>query len=265
MRCMRACGRPGSRAAEVRAGRRDPASSWAGRPAVCHPGRRRTSRPQQYRLRSAHLEAGKAGWTPAAAWSRDAGRILGSKARWPISTRPPSCHHAAATDSRKAPPAKPATIPEANINMRFAASGKLQPELQARLRFDIQDSSYDRLPMSGSGTPAAGGQARRRQRRAAIGRRQPGQPSRAASARPASSWRSPSMRPPSTGSASAWPACCKLQGHAGGHAGTAAGAADIQGERAWLSATTGRRRSAARPHPRRSRHRPACAPDQTRR
>ena len=39
----------------------------------------------------------------------------------------------------------------ARINMDFDTAGSLSPELQARLNFIIHDSSYDQLPMSGSG------------------------------------------------------------------------------------------------------------------
>lgn len=39
----------------------------------------------------------------------------------------------------------------ARINMDFDTSGSLSPELQAKLAFNIHDSSYDNLPMSGNG------------------------------------------------------------------------------------------------------------------
>ncbi|WP_081768687.1 translocation/assembly module TamB domain-containing protein [Herbaspirillum sp. RV1423] len=39
----------------------------------------------------------------------------------------------------------------ARINMDFDTSGSLSPELQAKLNFNIHDSSYDQLPMSGNG------------------------------------------------------------------------------------------------------------------
>lgn len=41
---------------------------------------------------------------------------------------------------------------QARINMDFDAKGALQPELAAQLRFDIRDSSYAGLPMSGGGS-----------------------------------------------------------------------------------------------------------------
>lgn len=43
-------------------------------------------------------------------------------------------------------------IPDANINMDFDAQGALQPAPDAQMRFNIRDSSYAGLPMSGSGT-----------------------------------------------------------------------------------------------------------------
>ncbi|MGE5648934.1 MAG: translocation/assembly module TamB domain-containing protein [Bacillota bacterium] len=42
-------------------------------------------------------------------------------------------------------------VPSARINMRFDAQGALKPELQAHLAFDIHDSSYAGLPMTGGG------------------------------------------------------------------------------------------------------------------
>jgi translocation and assembly module TamB len=40
---------------------------------------------------------------------------------------------------------------DARINMDFDAQGVLQPELNAKLRFDIRDSTYAGLPMTGNG------------------------------------------------------------------------------------------------------------------
>ncbi|GIZ50216.1 translocation/assembly module TamB domain-containing protein [Noviherbaspirillum aridicola] len=48
-------------------------------------------------------------------------------------------------------------IPRAQINMSFEAEGALRPELAAALRFDIDDSSYDGLPMAGSGRVSVAG------------------------------------------------------------------------------------------------------------
>lgn len=113
--------------------------------------------PQEITLRSAHLEAGRAKLDASGTLGRDenaAYSIKGTLADFNpaafLSTVQPTPPPAARR--KGAPPAKPATIPEADINMRFAASGKLAPELQADVRFDITDSSYDKLPMSGAGT-----------------------------------------------------------------------------------------------------------------
>jgi translocation and assembly module TamB len=40
----------------------------------------------------------------------------------------------------------------ARINMNFDASGSLSPQAQAKLNFNIHDSTYNQLPMSGSGS-----------------------------------------------------------------------------------------------------------------
>lgn len=47
--------------------------------------------------------------------------------------------------------ATPSRTISARINMDFDTSGSLSPELQAKLAFNIHDSSYDKLPMSGNG------------------------------------------------------------------------------------------------------------------
>ena len=112
--------------------------------------------PQEIHLRSVHLEAGKARLDANGTLGRDehaAYKLDGTLARFnpaaflsTIQPTPP-----AAARRKGAPPVRPAAIPEADINMRFAASGKLKPALQASLRFDITDSSYAGLPMSGGG------------------------------------------------------------------------------------------------------------------
>ena len=110
--------------------------------------------PQQIALRSAHLEAGKARLDANGTLDRDAEAAYAldgtladfNPAAFLATIQPPAARR------KGAPPAKAATIPEADINMRFAASGKLKPELQAKVRFEIRNSSYDKLPMSGSGT-----------------------------------------------------------------------------------------------------------------
>ena len=112
--------------------------------------------PQEFHLRSAHLEAGKAKLDASGTLGR------GEEAAYAIEGTLADFNPAAflstvqpvtpAARRKGTPPAKPATIPEADINMRFAASGKLKPELHASLRFDIKDSSYAGLPMQGGGT-----------------------------------------------------------------------------------------------------------------
>lgn len=52
----------------------------------------------------------------------------------------------------------PFRVYEADINASFAAEGKLQPELVARVTFDIRDSSYNNLPMHGGGKINLAGQ-----------------------------------------------------------------------------------------------------------
>ena len=118
--------------------------------------------PQEIQLRSAHLGAGKAtldvrgtlGRDASAAYALDGTLADFNPAAVLNAIQPPP---AAAPRRKGAPPAKPATIPDADINMRFAASGMLKPELQAKVRFDITDSRYAGLPMSGAGTLALAG------------------------------------------------------------------------------------------------------------
>lgn len=45
----------------------------------------------------------------------------------------------------------PFKVYQADINGSFQAEGRLQPELAARIAFDINDSTYNELPMSGGG------------------------------------------------------------------------------------------------------------------
>jgi translocation and assembly module TamB len=113
--------------------------------------------PQEIRLRSAHLEAGKAkldasgtlGRDAEAAYALDGALADFNPAAFLSAMQPPP---APAARKKGAAPARPAAIPDADINMRFTVAGKLKPELQARLRFDIKDSSYAGLPMRGGGT-----------------------------------------------------------------------------------------------------------------
>ena len=114
--------------------------------------------PQQVELRSARLGAGMARLDASGTLDRDeaaAESVKGKLARFDpaaflATVQPPPAKGAA----KKAP----ARIPQADINMSFTAEGRLQPELLANLRFDIQDSSYDKLPMSGGGTLQLAGQ-----------------------------------------------------------------------------------------------------------
>ncbi|MFS0756102.1 translocation/assembly module TamB domain-containing protein [Noviherbaspirillum sp. 1P10PC] len=114
--------------------------------------------PQQVELRSARLGAGAArleasgtlGRDEAAAYSFKGTLASFDPAAFLATVQPPPAKGAATK--------KPARIPQADINMRFTAEGRLQPELLANLRFDIGDSSYDKLPMSGGGTLQLAGQ-----------------------------------------------------------------------------------------------------------
>jgi translocation and assembly module TamB len=114
--------------------------------------------PQQVELRSARLGAGAARLDASGTLGRDeaaAYSVQGKLARFDpaafLATVQPPPAKGAATK-------KPARIPQADINMSFTAEGRLQPELLAKLRFDIKDSSYDKLPMSGGGTLQLAGQ-----------------------------------------------------------------------------------------------------------
>ena len=109
--------------------------------------------PQVVTLRSAHLSAGPAKLDISGTLGRDAeaayaleGKLADfNPAAFLTTIQPP------AAPRKGAAPAKPGTVPEADINMTFNAAGKLKPELHANLRFDIKDSSYAKLPMSGAG------------------------------------------------------------------------------------------------------------------
>ena len=110
--------------------------------------------PQEITLRSAHLGAGKAKLDVSGTLGRDAdsayaleGKLADfNPAAFLTTIQPPPAPR------KGAAPVKPGTVPEADINMSFKATGKIKPELQADLRFDIKDSSYAKLPMSGGGT-----------------------------------------------------------------------------------------------------------------
>lgn len=43
-------------------------------------------------------------------------------------------------------------VPPARINLDFDAAGALAPQLQLKFKFDVRDSSYDQLPLTGGGT-----------------------------------------------------------------------------------------------------------------
>lgn len=108
--------------------------------------------PQQVELRSARLGAGAARLDASGTLGRD------EAAAYSVQGKLANFDPAAFLATVQPPPAKgaaqkkPARIPQADINMSFSAEGRLQPELLAKLRFDIKDSSYDKLPMSGGGT-----------------------------------------------------------------------------------------------------------------
>ncbi|KAF3997878.1 translocation/assembly module TamB domain-containing protein [Glaciimonas immobilis] len=59
---------------------------------------------------------------------------------------------AATVKGKKPAIAKPAKVVPASINMDLQANGKLSPALHLKLKFNILDSQYDNLPMTGSGT-----------------------------------------------------------------------------------------------------------------
>ncbi|MET0962844.1 MAG: translocation/assembly module TamB domain-containing protein [Noviherbaspirillum sp.] len=110
--------------------------------------------PQQITVRSAHLGAGPARLDVSGTLGRDAdaayaleGKLADfNPAAFLTAIQPPPAPR------KGAAPSKPGSIPEADINMSFNTAGKLRPELLAKLRFDIKDSSYAKLPMSGGGT-----------------------------------------------------------------------------------------------------------------
>lgn len=110
--------------------------------------------PQEITLRRAHLGAGKAKLDISGTLGRDADAAYALEGE--LADFNPAAFLTAIAPPR-APrkgvaPARPGTVPEADINMRFKATGRIRPELQANLRFDIKDSSYATLPMSGGGT-----------------------------------------------------------------------------------------------------------------
>lgn len=62
------------------------------------------------------------------------------------------------TSAKKAAKAKkPAAPIDADINMGFDLSGRLAPERQVKLAFNVHDSRYGKLPMTGDGTLEAAG------------------------------------------------------------------------------------------------------------
>lgn len=120
--------------------------------------------PLEIALRSARLQSGPARLDLSGTMGRGAdapyavqGKLTDfNPARFMASMQPAAAAPKPVSRTAKsvpsAGPATPVRIPDANINMTFSAQGKRQPELQARVRFDIQDSSYDKLPMTGGGT-----------------------------------------------------------------------------------------------------------------
>ncbi|MGN6704329.1 MAG: translocation/assembly module TamB domain-containing protein, partial [Burkholderiaceae bacterium] len=60
--------------------------------------------------------------------------------------------------TKKTKKAEKTTAPiDADINMRFDASGRLAPQREIKLTFDVHDSRYGKLPMTGGGTLEAVG------------------------------------------------------------------------------------------------------------
>ncbi|MFL6716570.1 MAG: translocation/assembly module TamB domain-containing protein [Burkholderiaceae bacterium] len=107
--------------------------------------------PQQVELRSARLGAGMARLDASGTLGRDEAAAYSVQGK--LTSFDPAAFLATVQPPAKGAATKtPARIPQADINMSFTAEGRLQPELLANLRFDIQDSSYDKLPMSGGGT-----------------------------------------------------------------------------------------------------------------
>ena len=114
--------------------------------------------PQEMTLRSARLQAGASqlelagsmGRGPDAPYSATGKLANFNPAQFMMAVQPAAPKKPAQAGRR--PPAPPVRVPQADINMTFSAKGKLKPELRAQVRFDIQDSSYDKLPMTGGGT-----------------------------------------------------------------------------------------------------------------
>lgn len=102
-------------------------------------------------LRRAQLDAGRAQLRLAGTLARDA--AMGFALSGTLADFDPALWLASAGATKPAGAAKFASrVPSARINLGFAANGALAPQWQLRLKFDVHDSSYDRLPLTGGGT-----------------------------------------------------------------------------------------------------------------
>ncbi|PUA20833.1 hypothetical protein C7W93_10435 [Glaciimonas sp. PCH181] len=110
--------------------------------------------PKKVDVRLAQLTAGPALLDATASMARDgeAPFVVKGKLRdvdpalWIKTTAPKS------TSAKKTSAEKIAKPVSARINMDIDAAGKLTPALQLKLKFNVLDSVYDNLPMTGNGT-----------------------------------------------------------------------------------------------------------------
>jgi translocation and assembly module TamB len=115
--------------------------------------------PQEIALRSAKLTAGVSrldlagtmGRGPDAAYAVEGKLADFNPAQFLAAMQPAPAATKKPAKAGRPPPPRAGRVPQADINMTFSAKGNLKPELQARVQFDIQDSSYDKLPMTGGG------------------------------------------------------------------------------------------------------------------
>ncbi|MBK4737559.1 translocation/assembly module TamB domain-containing protein [Noviherbaspirillum pedocola] len=111
---------------------------------------------QQILLKRAQLRAGDARLDVSGSLGRD------ERASYAVKAKLASLDPARFLET-VAPPQKQGKkaprIPRADINMDLEAEGAMKPELGAKLRFTIHDSSYENLPMSGDGTLQLQGKA----------------------------------------------------------------------------------------------------------
>ncbi|HJV84500.1 MAG TPA: translocation/assembly module TamB domain-containing protein [Noviherbaspirillum sp.] len=100
---------------------------------------------QQFALTKARLQAGNALLDLDGTLERAGQRVYA--AHGSLTNFNPALFMAQAMNGKKTK----SKIPDADINMDFDAQGALQPVLEAQMRFDIRDSSYAGLPMTGGG------------------------------------------------------------------------------------------------------------------